>query len=203
MIPHKTILQKDIPEYNHIAEHKIEKLENASFLNSINYIFTVKNKYPLLKPLGLWYGLKWYWIENLNIGMEYNKIDYNRNDNKVYEIKSEEYLYKIELVDNVYINLNNMDRNSRAFDKILKLEEYEDFKKFYEIYKYESKNPESDYTGWDQINWKKVYMQYGGIELSTIHLDKVFASTKWWWGWGVPSGCVWNRDLIKNYKLIL
>lgn len=194
----KKILQKDIPPLNHLSTHKFEKLSNAFFISCIIYIFTSDNKNSLLKPLGLWYSLKWYWIENIYNGMRYDEIDYTINDNKIYEVDADKYLYKVELFQDAYTNLN-----FKSLNKILKLEKYEDFLEFYKIYKYENPDANNEYEGWEQINWKKVYMDYGGIELSDIFLEKVYASRKWWWGWDIPSGCVWNKDLIKTFELIL
>lgn len=193
MDTYKSILQKDIPPLNHLSGWGKFELNNAYFLYSITTIFTTSGKDERMKPLGLWYSLKWYWIENLNIGMRYFEIDYKKNDEKIYDIGNDEYLYKVELIDDVYTDLN-----TKSLNKVLRLEKYKDFLKFYDIYKYV--NIDNDL---EQINWKKVYVHYGGIELSTIHLKKVFATMKWWWGWDVPSGCIWNKDLIKTFEIIL
>lgn len=187
----KIILQKNIPERNHLSPYKINYLDNSFFLSCITYLFTSKN--TIIKPLGLWYSLKWYWIENLSIGMYYSEIEYKKNDNKVYEIQNE-YLYEIILQPNIFSNLEN-----KGLNKILILEKLEEFRKFYDTYKYLNINDDDE-----KIDWKKVYMDYGGIEIRNVHLEEVFAnSKKFWYGWDVPSGCIWNKDLIKIFRLIL
>lgn len=191
----KIILQKYIPERNHLTRrNKIDRLDNAFFLSCIMYVFMSKN--ALIKPVGFWYSLKWYWIENLNISMQYTEIEYEKNDKKVYEVLQNQYLYEVVLQENVFVNLQN-----KGLNKILLLEKWEDFELFYEIYKYTDKD--DDFS--KRIDWKKVYMDYGGIELRTVHLDKLFKWTyrNWWYGWDIPSGCIWNKDLIYKIRLVL
>lgn len=141
--------------------------------------------------------------------MRFFDIDYKRNDNKIYDINKDDNLYKVELIDDVYANLD-----TKSLNKVLRLETYKDFKNFYEIYKYVNKDPNDRYKDWQQINWKKVYVDYGGIELTSMHFEKMFVGVdkkyenkikyiKWWREWDVPSGCIWNKDLIKTLELIL
>ncbi len=188
----KHILQKDIPDRNHLSNNKINYLYNSFFLDGIYHVFTSKS--PIDKPEGLWYSLKWYWIENLSVGMRYYEIDYTKKDKKVYTLDNEEYLYKIELQKNVHTNIND----SKGLNKILLLKKYKDCKKFYDKYKYE----ESSHPKRKWIEWKKVYMDYGGIELADIHLEKSQIK-EWFFAWDVPSGCIWNKDLIKNFERVI
>ena len=56
-----------------------------------------------------------------------------------------------------------------------------------------------------KIDWTKVYMEYGGIELAVTHHEKYLDMTgiKWWSGWDVASGCIWNGDVIEKIEWIL
>ena len=51
------------------------------------------------------------------------------------------------------------------------------------------------------INWKLVAEDYHGIEICP-YLDKYRDKYIWYYPWDVASGCIWNNDTIKNYKLI-
>lgn len=187
---YKTILQKDIPERNHLSDRKINNLDNSFFLECIMYIFTSKNQ--MIKPLGFWYSLKWYWIENLSLSWDYMSINYLPEPNKIYSLGSD-FLYEVILADNVFTDINH-----KGLNKILLLNTYSDLEVFYDTYKLDD-----DKTRWERINWRKVYMDFGGIELSNIHLDKLLTKFAWWYGWDVPSGCIWNIDLIKKINLVV
>jgi len=190
-MPDKLIKQKDIQHRNHLSKNKFNELNNAFFLTSIMFIFSIKNSID--KPVGFWYSLNWYWIENLNIGMRYTDINYEKNDDSVYNIY-DKYLYKVEIKENSYTNIEY-----NGLDKILVLDEYKDFKIFYNKYKLDIQSFRQE------IDWKKFYGDYGGIEIRNIHSNKfsIKKKTKWWYGWDVPSGWIWNKDLMSNFKLIL
>lgn len=187
---YKTILQKDIPERNHLTDNIINKLDNSFFLECIMYIFTAKNQ--MIKPLGMWYSIKWYWIENLSLSWDYMSINYNEEPNKEYPLGND-YLYEVVLSDNVFTNLNH-----KGLGKILLLSNYEDFELFYDLYKLDDNT-----SSWERIDWRKVYIDYGGIELTDIHLDELLKKKSWWYGWDIPSGCIWNKDLIKKITLVI
>lgn len=48
------------------------------------------------------------------------------------------------------------------------------------------------------INWKDVQKDYGGFEIHEDALD----NNNWNWGWDIPSGCIWNKNALKDSKLL-
>lgn len=203
---YKIILQKDVPERTRLSKFGIDYVSNTILMNSIISIF--KNEVNT-KPFGFWYSLKWYWIDNLMNGYEYWNIDYSADDNRKYYITDKFYLYGVDIDTTVFTSLSG----KKGINKILLLKNYSDMLKFYKKYKqiYE-KDPMEEY-----IDWKKVYMDYGGIELAVIHLENYFSGestvdpslwndadkVKWWHNWDIASGCVWNNEIISNIRLII
>lgn len=53
------------------------------------------------------------------------------------------------------------------------------------------------------INWPMVATQYKGIEIP-VHLDYggFDSSTMWYYGWDVPSGCIWDASAISSLELV-
>jgi hypothetical protein len=98
-------------------------------------------------------------------------------------VKSEEpewwgkYHYTIELnLDNIRIITN-----------------FDELKKFTE--EFSSDNGRN-------INWRRVALQYSGIEISpVIGKARLNMEYPWYYGWDVASGCIWKKDAIKNVFL--
>jgi len=190
-IERKKILQKDIPERTVLAGYGMDHVIATYSLASISRIFTEKR---IRKPSGFWYSLKWYWIEELFKGYYYREIDYSIDPERVYRVNVDDFVYDIGIDNCVFVEIGG----KKSISKILQLKNYEDMLAFYDEYGYDKDDEE-------YINWKKVYVDYGGIELAVIQQEKYFDTMKmkWWFGWDIASGCLWNGDLVKSIKWIL
>jgi len=190
---YKIILQKDVPERMAISGYGLKRLKNTRSLSDIKNIFEDRTH---IKPQGFWYSLKWYWIANLNEGYDYWNIDYSIDDNRKYFVTDRGFLYDITIDDNKFVHLGD----KKNINKIIQIRNYEDMLDFFGEYKH------SDSTDRHEIiDWKKVYMDYGGIELAVIKHQSYFDQEKrrWWLNWDVASGCVWNSDVVQKIKWIL
>lgn len=111
---------------------------------------------------------------------------------KKYEIENI-YLYGIYLKKNSLTDISKKNPN-----KILVIKTYGDMVKFSKKYKLKLPNSNGFYT-W--IDWYKVSKDFGGIEIpkfikkAHITLDEY---TSWYYGWDIPSGVIWNIDIIKE-----
>jgi len=188
---YKKILQKDIPERTVLAGYGTDHVIATHSLAAISRIFAEENT---SKPDGFWYSLKWYWIEELFRGYYYWDINYTIDPERVYYVDVQDFVYDIDIDDSMFVGIGD----KKGINKILQLKNYGDMIAYYDQYGY-------DVDGREYINWKKVYADYGGIELSVVQLEKYFDSTKmrWWLGWDIASGCLWNGDLVKSIKWIL
>ena len=53
-----------------------------------------------------------------------------------------------------------------------------------------------------QIRWEEVKTLWDGIIISPYNWKcRHSPSTEWYYGWDCASGCIWNVEAIKNYKL--
>lgn len=189
----KYILQKDIPERMTESNFGLKHLRNDISLINIQCIFK-KKKYS--KPTGFWYSLKWFWLANQEKGFHYDQIDYSIDNNREYYVNENWFLYDIQIDDKTFTHIGN----KKGLDKIIQIQDYKDMVDFYEEYKHPESEDDEEF-----IDWKKVYMDYGGIELAVTHHEKYLGkyTIKWWAGWDIASGCVWNGDVIKKIRWIL
>ena len=193
MSNHKIILQKDIPKRTHISHNRMTRLSSTKSLFSINMIFDSEpNK--ILKPDGFWASIKWYWIEELMKGYHYNEIDYTFDPYRKYYVDPEIFVYEVNIDENTFVNLNE----KKGLDKILQLKTYSDMLNFYDKYGFDIKED----SLYEYIDWKKVYMDYGGIELSVgslwdLRINNKNLKRRWYSGWDISSVCIWNNELVK------
>lgn len=193
MSNYKIILQKDIPERTHISRYHMDRLSSTRSLASINLIFENKPE-DNFKPDGFWVSIKWFWIEELMKGYHYDKIDYTIDPNRKYYVDSTFFVYEVCIDENTFVGLND----KKGLNKIIQLKSYDDMLAFFDKYGFDlGKEFPKEY-----IDWKKVYMDYGGIELSAgslwdIRLRNKFYGRRWWYGWDISSTCIWNDELVK------
>ena len=168
----------------HGSNRKISK-------NNINQIKQITT----IKPIGLWYAKDDVWLK-------FSK--------KVLE-KNYKYLYKVELY---YTTFNKPDKN-----KVLRINTVKDFDKFTFKYGVISEGSIIDFVF---IKWDKVSTNYGGIEVTAnvkdrrylespevikkykkhnLEIKKENHPTSWYYGFDIPSGCVWNPKAIKILKI--
>ena len=143
----------------------------------INEIKDSEQKDAIFKPKGLWYSIGNKWIE-------WNEIE------QVRQICC--YLYVIEPTE--YTTLNKPDKN-----KVLLINTIPKVIQFSKKYK---KQNNYDHV---LINWKKVAKDFGGIEFNPFfHFinNKKLKYVLWYTTLDIPSGCIWNKNLIK-IKLLL
>ena len=192
----KIILQKGIPDRNRLSRFKINAIHNSFLLGNISTAFEGKNSG---KPYGIWYSLKWYWINNMQLAYHYHDIDYSVDPEREYRFNASFFLYDVKINDNAFVYLGGR----KGLNKILVLRDKKDTEIFYDLYK---KMPED--ASWQYIDWKKVYVDYGGLEVRMSPMTGYFKfgtydKVWWWFGWDVASGCIWNGDLIESTKWIL
>lgn len=201
----KYILQKDVPDrMTKTTTFGLKRIMNSVSLINIERIFD-KRLESHMKPSGFWYSLKWYWLANLAEDYHYDQIDYSIDDNRMYYISDKSFLYDIQIDDETFTYIGG----KKGLDKIIQIRNQKDIVNFYEEYRY---TPKDDDT-FEIIDWKKVYMDYGGIELAVTHLEELFGKdiekyiegqkVGWWFGWDVASGCIWNGEVIKKIRWIL
>ena len=178
-----------LPKRNIITNHKIIDITSLKY----------KQYEHSLKPNGLWYSLYSSW---------YNHIT---NQNMDYKIKN--YIHKIELNENIFTNLQNLDSN-----KILLIKNLDDvaiFTKKYKIVEGNRKKMNMDpnskiYFNYSEIDWKKVAKDYGGIEYYPyVKYSSLFFNKKhleiyiWFQAIDISSGCIWNtKSIIQTIKLL-
>lgn len=199
----KYILQKDVPERMAESNFGLRYLRNDISLMNVQRIFNKKLE-PHDKPVGFWYSLKWYWLDNLAKGYHYSDIDYSIDPYRKYYVNEDWFLYDIQIDNGTFTHMGG----KKGLDKIIQLRDEKDTIDFYEEYKYSN----DDFS--ERIDWKKIYMDYGGIELSVTHLEELFSKNNskymkkekkygWWLSWDIASGCIWNGDVIKKIRWIL
>lgn len=81
------------------------------------------------------------------------------------------------------------------FKKVLVIDNKSDFEDF------ERQVAKKDKSS---VNWKKVAEQWSGIDVRFCRAKTLYGDdwSKWYYGWDVSSGCIWNRDAIRGIKLL-
>lgn len=172
----------NLPKRNKFDKRNMINIENRKYIN----------KKDNFKPVGLWYacGNDWYNFILYKMPKEY--------------LQDHKYVHEIQLHRSIQTNINEPDK-----DKILIIKSFKDFFKFTDRYGYyldgkeEIKSSDCEYLEDyedSRIDWNQVSLDFGGIEICP-YLEKV-RYIKWYYGWDVASGCIWNTDLIRNIKLI-
>lgn len=78
--------------------------------------------------------------------------------------------------------------------KMLIITNLEEFDRFYEEYNF---CPCDESSGIRYIDWKRVVLKYGGIEISPYLWERrLDINSMWYYGWDCASGCVWYKDII-------
>ena len=194
----KYIKQKDIPYRCHLSAKIIKKLKSIKYKKNMKYF----------KPSGLWYSIKHYWLENLRLDMDYDAIDYTQNNPEQEYNITNKYIYEILIKRNDITDLNNPNK-----DKLLILKTHNDLINFTKKYLQQKKTKnelklEKIWSKTNEIDWYKVSTDYEGIEIpkfikkSHVLYQKKYYNTGWYYGWDVPSGVIWNINVINDIKLI-
>lgn len=183
----------DIPHRNHISYEQIITLRsrNQEREEGMHYI-------PL-KPQGIWYGFDTSWID---WGRSHDYDDRRR-------FFEGERLHAINLSDNNTCNLHRSDPT-----KVLVLSSLEECRAFHRRY-HTTFNEllglpayRNIYDDQQYINWSRVAKDYAGIEIPHIDTDYRFdivnsnGSASFTNIWNVPSGCIWNVDVITSFTEI-
>jgi hypothetical protein len=82
--------------------------------------------------------------------------------------------------------------------KLLKITNIDELDEFNKIYSIKSDN---DFMRDYKIDWELVGESYSGIEIAP-YIWKGRMKYMWYYGWDVPSGCIWSKDAIKEVKKI-
>lgn len=83
---------------------------------------------------------------------------------------------------------------------VLRLTSTEEILAFDEQYGEEQSATAGRRGGW-YIHWDAVSAQYSGIEICPYNWDLRFP-LRWYYGWDVASGCIWDPVGIGNLKLV-
>lgn len=81
---------------------------------------------------------------------------------------------------------------------VLKITNYEELVAFEKAY---SAPPQFKFRDNFDINWVKVAESYDGIEIAP-YLYEARYEHRWYQGWDVASGCIWNTAGLKSKKLL-
>lgn len=170
-----------------MQKRAIKKLIKTGLLDG-RRIFTTNVKYKKflrphknpheLKPVGLWYSMGSSWFEWC-VGENFSGTG--------------RYIYEVKL-------------NSKA--NILFLSTPDDVFSFSEKYKrrdmfYQEMNKSLKEFASVFIDWEKVAEDYDGIEVDPyLHELRLSHNLIWYYGWDVPSGCIWKARTKKNITLI-
>jgi hypothetical protein len=125
------------------------------------------------KPMGLWYAVGFGWL------------DFTTNEHTSF------YQYD-DVVHAFEISLDGLN--------VLRITNYDELVEFEKQYVIPKDGDYSVLNGWD-INWAKVAETYDGIEIAP-YIYKARMTHKWYYGWDVASGCIWNTSSLK-YRPIL
>jgi hypothetical protein len=124
------------------------------------------------KPVGLWYAVGFGWL------------DFTTHEHTSF-YQYDQHIYAFE------ISLDGLN--------VLRITNYDELVKFEKQYAITKDDPYSMLKGWD-INWAKVAESYDGIEIAP-YIYKARMTHKWYYGWDVASGCIWNTTGLKTKKL--
>ena len=222
----KYIKQKNVPYRNHLDRRGSLKflkkdIKDIKVLTKKDLV-NAKQKKGRFKPIGFWYGIKHYWLDMvIRYGMSDFELDFKKDDpNYKYDITNYK-LYEVVLKKGSITTLDKPNKN-----KILVIRTYKDLIDFTNKYAVSKKTKlkypnyitqkvkySRDHTR-DLVNWIKVSKDFAGIEIPK-HFPKALMfdiphpkigielyHVYWYYGWDVPSGCVWNVSVIKKIKLI-
>jgi hypothetical protein len=188
----KTINIADVPNRNKLTTEPILLFKK------------IKYKQNWLKPKGIWYGLKHYWLD-------YYTNNYERKQTSKFKYNG--FIYKIKITTEIFTTINLPNKN-----KILLIKSIKDLKAFEQLYYYKkitkTTNECQKFLGEKvlYINWNQVTKDFGGIEINYnpwsngqfLLNDNYKNYLPFWYSlWDVPSGCIWSYDLLKQIKFIL
>lgn len=98
----------------------------------------------------------------------YDKIDYTIDPNRKYYVNENRFLYNIQIKDKTFTHIGG----KKGLDKIIQIRDHREMIDFFKEYMH-PKTTEMR----QKIDWTKVYMEYGGIELAVTHHEKYLDMT--------------------------
>ena len=193
----KSLNKRDFPYRNIISKNKEITLQSIVPLKSHNKI---------VKPPGLWYGIRHSWAEWLfNLDLD---ITCKNTSKEIYNVSN---LYKLIIKKESTTDINNPNKN-----KILIIKKVIDFVKFTKKFSIKDKNKKKFCT---QIKWYDVMKHFGGIEIPILNYklhnyrtgiyysqnnnDLYLDISGWYYGWDVASGCIWNNKVPHEITKII
>ena len=163
--------------FKEYLENKCHKLRlspdqriHTSIDSSLEFVNPTSHKISD-KPNGLWYGCGSSWIE----WCEYEKFNTKNLQHKF-------------LLDLDFTKILILDNDSKIKEFA---EEYGDTIKELEKFKFGNKKYKQ------YINWNMVAKNFSGIEICPYSFP-LRMQLDWYYSWDVASGCVWNKNAIKN-----
>jgi hypothetical protein len=155
----------------------MEKIRNSLLKKELNLdILCNLPQKPNHKPNGLWYGINNSWLDW--IANEQFRVDYYKKCKR----------YSIEVDSSKILSLNSKQSIS-------------DFTKRFSYIPKDLPPATKDIFQGCFINWNDITNEYSGIEFNkyfrSIRMQNIWYSTI-----DVSSGCIWNKEAIKDYKEI-
>jgi len=85
--------------------------------------------------------------------------------------------------------------------KILRLKSAKEILEFTKLYRLTTRGFDSENDTY-QINWHEVKKKYQGIIIAPYQWScRLALESCWYYGWDCASGCIWDLDCIKEFKL--
>lgn len=157
----------------HYSEEPIPSLDERTYDQS-EFIWQAK-------PNGLWFS-----VEGLeNLPNNYNWKEWCESEK--YRVEALAFPYEIILKE---------DAN------IVHLKSVEEIKEFTKQFPLTTRDWDAE---WDtcQLKWDKVKNKYQGIIIAPYQWDcRLSLESSWYYGWDCSSGCIWDLDCIKEFKLL-
>lgn len=192
-------------KYIHYSKEPIEKLETKSYENFVN----------LLKPRGLWFSVE-------NTGYK-DDISWKQwCEETEFELERLKYSHEIEFKDSANLlfisnkkQMIEFNRNWSKTPSLLKginekyLEPSKDLiKPLFDLFVKKHSDEKISFEEYKELSsiynipdWENIAKEYDGIIIAPYQQSwrLIFS---WYHGLDCASGCIWNLDSIKEFKLI-
>jgi hypothetical protein len=87
------------------------------------------------------------------------------------------------------------------YSRVLKITNEKDFDEFSEEYVAKNKILEMNTTMY--VDWPKVSVKYGGVEICPyLHTRRRSKKSEWYYWWDVASGCLWDPSTVSGADLL-
>lgn len=104
--------------------------------------------------------------------------------------------FRVEYLVNPYEVILHENAN------ILHLKSAKEIFEFSKLYPLKTRDWDAENDSY-QLEWNKVKEKYQGIIIAPYQWEcRLALETCWYYGWDCASGCIWDLDCIKEFKLV-